>query len=126
MVLNGVYVDSEKNIYVRQGDSGTITLTGIPTDENYKLSLGVFNPLNQEIVAETSSQSNSMATASLTISAAMTNSLPSGKYFYAIKLSSGANEQTVLPQPIIDSDNNVTMVNAPFFYVRPKLVEGAE
>jgi hypothetical protein len=122
--LNGVYVDTDKTIYVRQGDSGSITISGIPTDDNYKVSLGVYNPLNHEIIAETHENSMESDEIGLQISKDMTETIGVGRYYYAIKLSVGQNEQTVLPKAQLDDDNKLFIPNAPIFIVKPKMVEG--
>jgi hypothetical protein len=122
--LNGVYVDTDKTIYVRAGDSGRITIGGIPTDENYKVSLGVYNPLTHEIIAETSNHSENEEEVSLGISTDMTETIGAGRYYYAIKLSAQGEEQTVLPKAQLDDDNKLFIPNAPIFVVKPKLVEG--
>lgn len=125
-VLNGVYVDVNNTIYVRCGDSGTVTITGIPTDENYHVSLGVYNPLSKEIITETSANSNSQETITLDISVSMTETIGVGTYFYAIKLCHGSDEQTVLPKATIDSQGVLQRPLAPNFIVSPKLVEGSQ
>lgn len=122
--LNGVYVDTDKTIYVRDGDSGSVTIGGIPTDENYKVSLGVYNPLSKEIIAETQTDSNNLDEVTLDISTEMTEKIGTGRYYYAIKLSIGNNEQTVLPKAQLDDDNKLFIPNAPIFIVKSKLVEG--
>lgn len=122
--LNGVYVDTDKTIYVRAGDSGSITIGGIPTDENYKVSLGVYNPLTHEIITETSNHSANEEQVSLAISTDMTETIGAGRYYYAIKLSYQDNEQTVLPKAQLDDDNKLFIPNAPIFIVKPKIVEG--
>lgn len=122
--LNGVYVDTDKTIYVRAGDSGSVTIGGIPTDENYKVSLGVYNPLNKEIIAETSNHSANEEQVSLGISTDMTTTIGVGRYYYAIKLSAQGEEQTVLPKAQLDDDNKLFIPNAPIFIVKPKMVEG--
>lgn len=122
--LNGVYVDTDKTIYVRAGDSGSVTIGGIPTDENYKVSLGVYNPLNKEIIAETSNHSANEEQVSLGISTDMTTTIGVGRYYYAIKLSVQGEEQTVLPKAQLDDDNKLFIPNAPIFIVKPKMVEG--
>jgi len=122
--LNGVYVDTDKTIYVRAGDSGSVTIGGIPTDENYKVSLGVYNPLNKEIIAETSNHSANEEQVPLAISTDMTTTIGVGRYYYAIKLSVQGEEQTVLPKAQLDEDNKLFIPNAPIFIVKPKMVEG--
>ena len=124
MSLNGVYVDTDKTIYVRAGDSGSVTIDGIPTDENYQVSLGVYNPLSKEIIAETSEHSANQEEITLDISSEMTEKIGTGRYYYAIKLSVGNNEQTVLPKAQLDDDNKLFIPNAPIFVVKPKMVEG--
>lgn len=125
-VLNGVYVDEQNTIYVRKGDSGTVSVTGIPTDADYKVSLGVFNPLSKEIITETSVSSDEEDHVTLEISTDMTELIGVGRYYYAIKLSSGDEEQTVLPSASIGEDGVLKTVLPPVFIVSPKMVQGNE
>lgn len=123
-ILNGVYVDANNTIYVRCGDSGQIVISGLPTDENYKVSLGVYNPLDNQIIAETHANSSSEESVTLDISTEMTEGIGVGKYFYAIKLSHSSDEQTVLPCASVDSKGALITPTAPTFMVGKKLVEG--
>jgi hypothetical protein len=124
--LNGVYVDSKNDIYVRCGDSGKITITGLPTDGNYKVVLGVYNPLTKEIVAEAIEHSSNEESIELAIGSSMTETIGVGHYFYAIKLILNSDEQTVLPKASVDESGVIQLPIAPSFFVSPKMAEGNE
>ena len=123
--LNGIYVDVNGDIKCRLGDSGHITVSDLPTDDNYKVSLGVFNPADKMILNEVSVQSNSAETVQIPISVAFTTSLGIGRFFYGIKLTdSSGEEMTVIPGAQEDEDGNVSMPHPNTFTVKPLLAEG--
>lgn len=124
--LNGIYVDNAGTMYARTGDSGFVVISGVPTDDNYKVSLGIYNPLNKKIIAETSASSSSNDEVTLNISTDMTTSVGPGRYFYAIKLSASGKEQTVVPRAFVDEQGVLHTPAAPIFLLSPKLVEGNE
>ena len=123
--LNGIYVDINGDIKCRLGDSGSIHVTDIPTDDDYKVSFAVFNPTDRMILNEVSVQSDNASALDIPISVAFTESLGVGRFFYGIKLTdSEGQEQTVVPGAIEDTAGNMAMPNPPTFTVKPKLVEG--
>ena len=123
--LNGIYVDINGDIKCRLGDSGSIHVNGIPKDDDYKVSLAVFNPADKTILNEVSVQSDEDNKVDIPISVAFTESLGVGRFFYGIKLTdSEGGEQTVVPGAIEDADGNMAMPTPPTFTVKPKLVEG--
>ena len=123
--LNGIYVDVNGDIKCRLGDSGSIHFTGIPKDDDYKVSLAVVNPVDGKILNEISVQSDEENHVDIPISVSFTTSLGVGRFFYGVKLtdSEGA-EQTVLPKAIEGEDGNISIDNPPIFIVKPLLVEG--
>lgn len=123
--LNGIYVDANDNIKCRLGDSGSISVTGIPKDDDYKVSFAVFNPADRTILNEVSVQSDEEDTVDIPLNVAFTTSLGVGRFFYGIKLTDTlGEEQTVVPSAGQDEDGNVAIYNPPTFVVKPKLVEG--
>lgn len=123
--LNGIYVDINGDIKCRLGDSGFITISDLPTDDDYKVSLGIFNPADRMILNEVSVQSDNEQTVQIPISVAFTTSLGVGRFFYGIKLTdTDGHEQTILPKAVEDSDGNMALNTPNCFIVRPLLVEG--
>lgn len=122
--LNGIYVDIDGNVKCRLGDSGSVHVTGLPKDDDYKVSLAVFNPADRMILNEVSVQSDEDNEVDIPISVDFTTSLGVGRFFYGIKLTdSEGEEQTVIPAAVEDSDGNMAMNTPPVFTVKPKLVE---
>lgn len=124
-VLQAIFVDTEGNISCRLGDSGAIYVTGIPTDDNYTVSLGVVNPPDKKILNEVSVNSNNAEEVQLPISVAFTESLGIGRFYYGIKLT-GTDfvEQTVIPNAYMDEDGQIEIARPNTFTVKPKLAEG--
>ena len=124
-ILQGIYVDNEGNISCRKGDSGNIYVTGIPTDDDYKVSLGVVNPPNREILNELSINSNQESEVTIPVPVAFTESLGIGRFYYGIKLtSSNGVEQTVIPNAYMDENGQIEIAAPNTFTVKPKLAEG--
>ena len=125
--LNGVFVDSMGNIQVRKGDSGKIHVTGVPTDDDYRVSFAVVNPANGSILGEVHVDSDNSSEVDLEISTDFTEGLGVGRFFYGIKLTDSDNqEQTVLPSPFEGEDGSISIAPPQTFIVKPKLVEGKE
>lgn len=124
-VLQSIYVDTEGNISCRQGDSGSVFLTGVPTDDNYTVSLGVLNPVDRVILNETSVVSNQLAEVEIPVSVEFTESLGVGRFFYGIKLTDSlGQEHTVIPNAYMDDDGQLEIAAPNTFTVKPKLAEG--
>lgn len=122
--LIGVFVDRNYNIFVRKGDSGSIVIRNIPIDHNYKVSLGIVNPDNGNIVKEISTNSLTAETAQINISTSDTESIGEGKWLYGIKLSYNGEETTVIPNAYKNTGGCLDIPLPPTFNVLPKLVEG--
>lgn len=123
--INGIYVDINGDIKCRLGDSGYITITGLQTDDDYKVSFAVYDPKSKQILNETSVQSDEENNVEIPIPVAFTTSLGIGKFFYGIKLTdSQGQEQTVIPSAEVEENGVVSMQNPNTFTVRPLLVEG--
>lgn len=122
--LIGVYVDEKYNIFVRKGDSGSVLIKGVPTDNNYKVSLGVVDPESGDIVKEISVFSMASSMVSIPVSVADTESLGEGRFLYGIKLTVGTSETTVIPTAYKNKGGCLNVPFPPTFNVLPKLVEG--
>lgn len=123
--LNAIYVDINGNISCRKGDSGTVYVTGVPTDDVYTVSLGVVNPPDRAILNETSVSSNQQSEVQIPISVEFTESLGVGRFFYGIKLTgSDGVEQTVIPNAYMDDNGQIEIAAPNTFTVKPKLAEG--
>ena len=123
--LNGIYVDANGDIKCRLGDSGYITITDLPTDDDYEVSIGVFDPKDRMLLNETSINSDNASSVEIPITTEFTKSLGVGRYFYGIKLTDGnGEEQTVLPGAIEDENGKIIMNQPNTFTVRQLLAEG--
>ena len=100
-------------------------MSGIPTDEDYKVSFSVVNPADKKILNEVSVQSGNSDTLEIPISVAFTTSLGVGRFFYGIKLTDSlGEEQTVIPKATEDEEGHIAIANPPSFIVKPLIVEG--
>lgn len=124
--LNGIFVDFNENISCRQGDSGYVTVTGLPTDKDYKLCLAVSVPQTKEIVGEVTAQTEMQDSVQVSIPSAFTEKIGTGRFYYAIKLVDGEDEYTVVPKAYTDENGEVAIANPPIFFVKRKLAEGGE
>lgn len=125
--LNGIYVDINGDIKCRLGDSGHITVSDIPTDDDYTVSLGVFNPADKMILNEVSVQSDNASSVEIPFSAEFTTSLGVGRFFYGIKLTDiDGEEMTICPGVEEDSNGNISMKSPNTITVKPLLAEGGE
>lgn len=124
--LNGIFVDFNENISCRQGDSGYVTVTGLPTDKDYKLYLAVSVPQTREIVGEVTVQTEMQDSVEVGIPSAFTEKIGLGRFYYAIKLVDGEDEYTVVPKAYTDKNGEVAIANPPIFLVKRKLSEGGE
>lgn len=123
--LNAIYVDTEGNISCRLGDSGTVYVTNVPTDDDYTVSLGVINPPDKAILNEIKVNSNQQSEVPIPVSVAFTESLGIGRFYYGIKLTgTDGVEQTVIPNSYMDEDGQIEIARPNTFTVKPKLAEG--
>ena len=120
----GAFVDEKYNIFIRKGDSGSVLVKGIPTDDTYKVSLGVVDPETQEIIKEFSTYSNGTSIASINFTSQDTEALGEGKFLYGIKLTLGDSETTVIPNAYKTQGGCLTIPYPPTFNVLTKLAEG--
>lgn len=121
-----IFADEKGNIYLRQGDTGNVTFSGLPKDKNYGVYISVYNPDNENILKETQATSFVQATgvALFTFDEDFSNDLPVGDWTYGLKICAGGSEDTVLPRTYIN-DSNEIIKEAPLnFVVDYKYVEG--
>ena len=115
-----------QNIYMRQGDTGNITFTGLPKDKPYTVYLSVYNPDENIILKEIQAASFTQSTgvALFTFDEEFSNSLPVGDWTYGLKIcDTNGTEDTILPQTTIE-DGKLIQKTAPTFTVDYKVIEG--
>ena len=114
-----------QNIYLRQGDTGNIVFSGLPSDKAYGVYLSVYNPDNDTILKELEAANFAQATgiATFTFDEDFSNSLPVGDWTYGLKICANGSEDTVLPRAYIE-DGELIKEAAPTFTVDSKYVEG--
>lgn len=114
-----------QNIYLRQGDTGNIVFSGLPTDKAYTVYLSVYNPDNDTILKEVEAAGFAQGTgvATFTFNEDFSNGLPVGDWTYGLKICANGSEDTVLPRAYIE-DGELIKEAAPTFTVDSKYVEG--
>ena len=114
-----------QDIYLRQGDTGNITYSGLPTDKAYTVYQSIYDPENNSIIKEIEATNFDQTTgvALFTYDETLSNSLRVGEWEYGLKICSGGSEDTVLPQTTIQ-DGEIINNPAPKFTVDYKYVEG--
>lgn len=115
-----------QNIYLKQGDTGNITFSGLPTDKAYLVYLSVYNPDNDTILKElqASNFTQNTGVALFTFNEDFSNSLPVGDWTYGLKICANGSEDTVLPRVYINDAGELIKESAPEFTVDFKYVEG--
>ena len=115
-----------QDIYLRQGDTGNITFSGIPKDKAYSVFLSVYNPDTQTIIKEIEDTSFTQATGVVlfAIGEDESNSLPVGEWEYGLKICANGSEDTILPRSYIDETGALINEAAPKFTVDYKYIEG--
>lgn len=119
-------LSSGQDIYLRQGDTGNVTFSGIPKDKAYSVYLSVYNPDTNTIIQEIEATSFVQATgvALFTIGENESNALPVGEWEYGLKICANGSEDTVLPRSYIDDEGELVNEPAPKFTVDYKYIEG--
>lgn len=128
-MLNGLFVDEKGTMRIRQGDSGSFKIKGIPADKNYKVYFAVFDPVTGEIVSpELYVPSNLSPEVLVELSKDFTTSLQGTekgrRYSYGIKLCYEEKEETIVPSVVKDSRGVSYMQRSPDFVVYSAKVEG--
>lgn len=120
-------IDDNGNITCVQGDSGSLSVSGIPTDRNYTIFFAMQDENRNPIGTELSIETNKMATVMFFITGALTDLLKVKKgeetatYYYGIKLCNtedNTEDTLLLGNGSIGSRTAIT--------VYPKKVEGIE
>lgn len=113
------------DITLVQGDSGEITINGLPIGSNYTVYFAFYNDKREIIGQEVSMQTNSASVITMFIPASLTDLLTvkknedSAEYYYGIKICNsltGSEETLCINNSDIGALNTVT--------VYPKKVEG--
>lgn len=115
-----------QNIYLRQGDTGNIEFSGLPTDKEYDVYLSVYNPDNERILQEVLAANfvQDTGVALFTFDEDFSNALPVGDWTYGLKICANGSEDTVLPRAYINDAGELIKEAAPQFTVDYKYVEG--
>ena len=118
-------IDNNGNITLVQGDSGELVVTGLPTDQNYKVYFAIQDenrkPIGSEIVVN-SNKSDSVIfvlLGSLTDLLTIKKGEDTATYYYGVKLCSeeeNTEDTLLLGDTDIGGRNSIT--------VYPKKVEG--
>lgn len=117
-------VDENGNITCYQGDSGNLTINGLPTDKNYSVYFAVRDDKRGLIGSELMVNTNNLPSVSFVILPSITdewvvkNNEETATYYYGVKICDGANIEDTLFIGGLDfgEDNTIT--------VYPKKVEG--
>ena len=119
-------LSSGQDLYIRQGDTGNVSFSGIPTDKAYSVYLSIYNPDTNAIITEVTASTFTQATgvALFLINEDFSNSLPVGDWVYGLKICASGSEDTVLPRSYINNDGDLIHEPAPQFVVDYKVVEG--
>lgn len=97
------------------GDSGTITIKGLPTDkDDYVLFIEIHG--NQDVIKQY--PLNGQSEISIDITVEETESLGAGQWQYGVKLCQGGTENTLIP--------NLKIGPKALFVVNKKIVEGEQ
>ena len=122
-------LSSGQNIYMRQGDTGNISFSGIPTDKAYTVYLSVYNPDTEKIIKEIQHTTfvQAQGQALFKLDETTSNSLPVGDWVYGLKIcySGDGSEDTILPRSYTDDSGELIHDPAPQFTVDYKYVEGS-
>jgi len=118
-------IDNNGNITLVQGDSGELVVTGLPTDQNYKVYFAIQDenrkPVGSEIIVN-SNKSNSVIfvlLGTLTDLLTVKKGEDTATYYYGVKLCSeedNTEDTLLLGDTDIGDRNSIT--------VYPKKVEG--
>ena len=116
-------VDDNGNAEIYQGDSGTLTVEDLPTDQYYTLYFAIYNERRQRMGNEISVALGGSDVADINIPASLTDLLTVPRdedyqdYYYGLKLCVNGEEDTL----VID-DGDIGGLN--IIRVYPKKVEG--
>ena len=116
---------AENDIYIRQGDTGNITFTGLPKDHAYSVYMSIYNPDENVIIKELQAASFTQSTgiAVFTLDEDFSNSLPVGDWTWGLKICFNGTEDTVVPKTSI-VNGKIVQGKYPAFTVDYKVTEG--
>lgn len=123
--------DDYGNITLIQGDSGKLTVSGIPTDKNYKVYLAIQNDKRQPVGFELNYDSGGQDTVVISFPPSLTNLLTvkrneeTSEYYYGIKIcdeTQGREED--FEDTLLIGNSELGDVNTITVY--PKKVEGTD
>lgn len=110
------YADEEGNITLRQGDSGTLVITGIDHTRNWKVYFAMYDSNRKPVGSEIMIYSNNNATVYIDIPAVSTDLLTVPKdedyatYYYGVKLcNEGIEDTLVMGNGSIETENTITV-----------------
>lgn len=119
-------IDDDGNIELVQGDSLTLYVNGIPTDENYKVYFSIYDVYGNTIGDEVNVESNHQSVIILEIPSGLTDNLTvttgidgTEEYYYGIKL---CLEDTGYEDTLCVGNSDIGDLNTITVY--PKKVEG--
>lgn len=126
-----IYKKGYYDLYMYQGDTGNIRLSGIPCNRDYKVYFEIKDQ-NGQTVRELSVQSQYHKDVIIPLAATITDDLEPGTYTYAVKLclepqypyQDEWTEETVIPPLKNTSSSPTAFKNKALFLVYPKQVEG--
>lgn len=119
--------NENKSIYMRQGDTGNIIISGIPKDKAYSVYMSIYNLDENTIIAEklatTFTQSTGIAI--FTYDETFSNALPVGDWAWGLKIcAADGSEDTLVPRTTI-VNGKIVPGTYPAFTVDYKVTEGA-
>lgn len=121
----------DNSLYIRQGDTGQVEFTGLPTDKVYTAYMSIYNEDTNKVIAETEGVTVVNGAVTIYFNQSFSDSLPVGEWVYALKICAtvsvlGTSEDTVIPRSYVDDSGTLISEPAPAFTVDYKMVEGVE
>ena len=126
-----IYKKGYYDLYMFQGDTGNLTIKGIPETANYSVYFEIRSMDGATSVFETIVESNYKSNVTIPLPASATDNVAPGTYCYAVKLCLGTcqgdySEETVIPPLKNTSSTPSTYKNKALFLIYPKQIEGTE
>jgi len=123
------FIDDNGNITLIQGDSGVLTVNGLPTDKSYTVYFAIKNANRQTVGSELSIEANGLDSVQFAIGASLTDLLtvPNGEesaeYYYGIKIcTTDAITNIETEETLLLGNLDISEMNTVTVY--PKRVEG--
>lgn len=119
-----IYKKGYYDLYMYQGDSGNITIKGLPPTENFNVHLDIYNDAG-DVFYHNEVMSEHHHHVVFPISANESDEFEVGNHFYAVKLCLlNGTEETVIPPLKNTSMTPTNFKNKALFMVYPKQIEG--